>query len=176
MKKYIVILGLVSANAFALSATQINSLHSYVLTDSTSQACITAGDDGCLYNRLNSQSSFIVWKTRLNEQDIYNSSGFNFTLVDGLTAGKRDEWINFIFKNGSCDPSKANIRAGFTDVWSGTAAKVAVNDAILELSKRAATVAESVLATGTGTTNSPGLLTFEGNISFQDLPRIKENN
>jgi hypothetical protein len=97
-------------------------------------------------------------------------------LVDGLTAGKRDSWTNFIFKSGSCDPSKSNIRAGFLDVWSGSAQKTAVYNTILELSKRFATNAESVLATGTGSNNIPGSLTFEGKISFQDIPRIKENN
>lgn len=172
MKKFLFTL-LVSVQAFALDQAQITSLHNFAITDSIASACITAGDDGCLVNYFNSESAFVVWKTQLNEVDIINSDAFNFTLVDGLTAGKRDEWSNFIFKNGYCNPSKANIRAGFTDVWSGTAAKNAVNTAILELSKRNATIAESVLAAGAGSNAVPGLLTFEGSVSFQDAVKIR---
>lgn len=172
MKKFLLIL-LVSTQAFALDQVQITTLHDFAVADTTASACITAGDDGCLVNYLNSESAFVVWKTQLNETDVINSDGFNFTQVDGLTAGKRDEWSNFIFKNGYCNPSKANIRAGFADVWSGTAAKNAVNAAILELSKRNATVAESVLATGTGSNAVPGLLTFEGPVNFQDAVKIR---
>ena len=175
MKKYL-LLALMTFNAAAFDAAQTNALHNYVVADPVSQACIAAGDDGCLYNRLNADSTFVVWKTVLRDQDIYNAEGFNFTLVDGLTAGKRELWTNFIFKSGTCNPSKLNIRAGFLDVWSGSAPKTAVYNAILELSKRFATNAESVLATGTGSNAVPGSLTFEGKVSFQDIPRIKENN
>jgi hypothetical protein len=176
MKKYIALLLLTtSMSVAALDIGQINALNTYATTDTESQACIAAGDDGCLYNRLNAASTFTVWRTRVEEQNIYQDSGFNFSLVDGLTAGKRDEW-NLLFKTNSANPSRANIRAGFLDIWSGTAAKSAVNAVILELSKRFATNAESVLATGTGSNASPGLLTFEGTISFQDVARIRLNN
>lgn len=174
MKKLLLAILLTSSTTvFALDQTQITTLHDFAIADPTASACITAGDDGCLVNYLNSESFFVVWKTQLNETDIINSDGFNFTLVDGLTTGKRDEWSNFIFKNGYCNPSKVNIRAGIADVWSGTAAKNAVQAVILELSKRNATIAESVLATGTGSNAVPGLLTFEGSVSFQDAVKIR---
>lgn len=172
MKKFLLAV-LVSTQAFALDQTQITTLHDFAAADTTASACITTGDDGCLVNYLNSESAFVVWRTQLNEQEIIENDGFNPSLVDGLTAGKRDEWTNFIFKFGHCNPSRQRIRDAFADVWSGTAAKNAVNAAILELSKRNATVAESALATGTGSNAAPGMLTFEGSVSFQDAVKIR---
>jgi hypothetical protein len=62
-------------NAAAFDTVQTNALHNYIMADPVSQACITAGDDGCLYNRLNADSLFVVWKTTLRDQDIYNNEG-----------------------------------------------------------------------------------------------------
>jgi len=106
------------------------------------------------YNRT-SVPDFIVWKTNLSAMDVYADPGFNFTLVDGLTQGKRDEWISFILHEGFCDPSKPNIRSGISDVWSGSAPKLAVQAAIIALSKRPASRIEKLFATGTGTILDP---------------------
>lgn len=161
-----------SANAMALSQTQKDTLRPVILAEPSIAACVASDNDTCVSEWLNSISTYVGWKTRLTEQEIIEDPGFNFTLVDGLTAGKRDEWSNFIFKGGFCDPSKSNIRAGFVDVWSGTAAKNAVQAIILELSKRLASQAEKALAVGTGTGLTPGIFTFEGMVSINDVAQI----
>lgn len=174
MKKLIPILLFISISfsAFALDATQATTLRTVALAEPSIAQAIANGDDSSVSDWFNTASTFIVWKTTLQEVDVLQTDGFNFSLVDGLTAGKRDEWTLFLFREGKCNPSKANIRAGFLDIWSGTAAKTAVYNAIIELSKRSATNAEKALATGTGTTGAPGLLTFEGSISVNDVSAI----
>lgn len=155
-----------------LDTTQKQALQAAALAEPSISAYIAAGNDIAVAEWFNAESDYVVWKTSLQEQDIYNDDGFNFTLVDGLSAGRRDEWSNFIFKSGSCNPSKPNIRAGFADVWNGTAARNAVLATVLALSKRNATNAEKALAAGAGTSNDPGLLTFEGAISGNDVSSI----
>lgn len=155
-----------------LNAEQILALKTALLAEPEVQIYITNGDDTGVANWLNTTTTFIVWKTYLSEEEIIQNDTFNFTLVDGLTAGKRDEWSNFLFKTGSCNPSKGNIRAGFLDVWSGTAAKTAVYNGIIAISKRFATNAEKILALGAGTDAVPGLLSFEGNISGNAVSTI----
>ena len=173
MKKLLLIYLLsFSGIASAFTEPELASLQAAALAEPTIQACITAGDDGCVANWFNAPSEFIVWKTLLRDTDVYADPGFDFTLVDGLNVGKRDEWTNFLFKNGSCNPSKLNIRNGITDVWSGTAGKIAVQNAILSLSKRPANNVERALATGTGTTVSPGVMTFEGTVRVDEIHTI----
>lgn len=97
---------LFSTWCLALTTSQIQALHNFVNSDSTAQACVSTGNDGCLFEYLNSLSTFIVWRTRIQDAEIYAATGFDFTLVDGLSAGKRDEWKDFIFRSGYCDPSQ----------------------------------------------------------------------
>ena len=168
----LIVLLTLSGIASAFTDSELLLLREAAQAEPTIQPCITAGDDGCVANWFNSASTFIVWKTSLSDTDVYAETGFDFTLVDGLTVGKRDEWTNFIFKNGSCNPSKPNIRSGIADVWSGTAGKVAVQNVILALSKRPANNAERSLSTGTGTTVSPGVMTFEGTVRVDEIHTI----
>ena len=173
MKKlFIACLFSVSFSVSALTVEQKDLLRPVILAEPSIQTYLTNGQDGFVAAWLNSPSTFIVWRTELTEKEIIENDGFNFTLVDGLPAGKRDEWSNFLFRLGTCDPSKPNIRAAFIDVWSGTTAKNAVQSMIIELSKRFATQAEKVLATGAGTTQTPGQLTFDGDISETDVVEI----
>jgi hypothetical protein len=174
MKKFLFLVLFFSSSVSATTFTEPQRLLllAAAQAEPTIQTCLTAGDDGCVANWFNSVSTFIVWKNRQLEDEVYAQAGFDFTLVDGLTVGKRDEWSNFIFKQSFCNPSKANIRAGVVDVWSGTAAKNAVQAVILGLFKRSATQAEKALATGTGTTAIPGTLGFEGQIQVDDIAVI----
>lgn len=173
MKKLLFSLILVSTLASAeFTQPQKDLLNTAIRAEPSIATCVTEGNDGCMADWLNSTSTFVVWKTALQEVDVLQSDAFNFSLVDSLTAGKRDEWSNFLFREGKCNPSKANIRAGLLDIWSGTAAKTSVYNEIISLSKRNASQAEKVLATGTGTTATPEILTFEGSFNINELPSI----
>lgn len=124
---------------------------------------------------LNKEASpaFVVWRTSVPLDEI-TSNGFAWTLVDALSAGTARIW-EWMFDNASrsINPSKANIRQGIADVWSGTAAKLQVQASVLSHCKRNATRAEKILASGTGTTESPAVMGFEGALSYQDVEQAR---
>ena len=161
-----------SFSALAFTEEEKTLIRDVVNAEPSISSCVTAGDDGCVANWLNAVSTFVAWRSRVSDTEIYADEGFNFALVDGLSSGKRDEWKDFLFKSGFCNPSKSNIRAGIIDVWSGNAARVAVQDAIFALFKRNATNLEEILATGIGTDADPGILTFEGSIQVGQVGNI----
>ena len=59
-------------------------------------------------------------------------NGFDWVEVDNLTVGKARIW-EWLFDNATTtiNPSKANVRAGIAECWKGTAAKLAVQAAVL---------------------------------------------
>lgn len=118
---------------------------------------------------LNLPSTFVVWKRSVSQDEIMQN-GFNWTQVDNLTAGKARIW-EWLFQNPmrSINPSKANVRAGIVECWSGTSERNAVQAVVLGHCKRVAAVAERYFATGTGTDATPGNLVFEGTVSIDDI-------
>jgi len=171
MKYIILILALLfSIDSFGLTLTtaQKTTLRNDALAQPSLQTCIANIDDTCVANYYNSNSTVVVWKSSELESDIYNEPGFNWTLIDGLTQGKRDEW-NMLFKQGSYNPSQVNKRNAVIDIWSGTAAKLLVQTAILNVSQRFATNLEALFATGNGTNTSPSTMSVEGTITPAEI-------
>lgn len=118
--------------------------------------------------------SFWVWRSSVSQDEIMQN-GFDWVRVDNLGVGKARIW-EWLFWNESraFNPSKANVRAGIAEVWKGTAADNAVRFAVFGHCQRLATRAERLFATGAGTTTDtngvgPGLMVFEGSLSYQDV-------
>lgn len=111
--------------------------------------------------------AYIVWRSSVTDQEIMQN-GFDWARVDNLSVGKARVW-DWMFRFGSIDPSKANVRAGIEAVWVGTAADLAVRAAVYSHCKRNATVAEKLLASGTGSDASPAVAGFTGLISANDV-------
>jgi hypothetical protein len=112
------------------------------------------------YN-LTASPQFVVWRTNVPVAEIVNN-GFTWTAVDTLTVGKARIW-EWMKESGFINPSKANVRQGLNDAFASTQPN------ITPTLKRDATRAEALLATGTGTTGSPGTMTFEGSLSYSDV-------
>lgn len=111
---------------------------------------------------------FIVWRTAVPVDEIM-SNGFVWTAVDGLTAGKARIW-EWMAGLGVINPSKTNIRQGLVDCFgAGSAMATGITPHL----KRKATRAEALLATGVGSDATPGTLTFEGTLSYQDVERAR---
>jgi hypothetical protein len=70
------------------------------------------------------------------------------------------------------NPSLIDVRQMFDDIFSG-AGGTNTRANLLALWKRLATRGEKIFATGTGSDPSPGTLTFEGNISYQDVEQAR---
>lgn len=110
--------------------------------------------------------AYIVWRTNVAIDEIMRN-GMDWARVDNLSVGKARIW-EWMTKLGTINAAKANIRAGIDAAWVGMAADLAVRAAIYVHCKRAATVAEKLFATGTGSDASPATMTFEGTITPQD--------
>lgn len=156
-----------------LNDAQLISLRAECFSDPTTAAFFDSpGNASGLRAYLNGETEFIVWRTLVNQDEIM-LNGFDWVRVDNLSVGKSRIW-EWMFDNEakSINPSKTNIRAGIDEVWKGTAADLAVRAAVYTHCKRAATDAEQKLATGTGSSEDPGLMSFEGEISDLDAARL----
>ena len=122
---------------------------------------------------LEASPAFVVWRTSVPQDEI-TQNGFTWTEVDNLSVGKARiwEWL-FLNESRSMNPSKANVRAGIVECWSGTAGKVAVQASVFSHCKRNATRAEKALATGTGTDATPAKMDYEGALSYQDIEQAR---
>lgn len=119
-----------------------------------------------------SNPAFTVWKSSVTRREILQN-GFDWTRLDNLSVGKARVWSDIFagvddHGESTLNPSKLNVRTGIESVWVGTAADLAVRAAVFAHCKRTATVAEKVLAIGTGSDAVPATMTFEGEINLQD--------
>ncbi len=110
---------------------------------------------------------FIVWKTSVSIDEIMRN-GMDWARVDNLSVGKARIW-DWLGRLGTFDASRPNVRAGIDATWVGTTADLAVRAQVYTHCKRPATRAERILATGTGSNATPGTMTFEGDITYQDV-------
>lgn len=131
----------------------------------------TEGSTGQMAQWLNQPSTKIVWRTNVSQDEIMQN-GFDWVRVDNLSVGKARIW-EWLFDNqqATINPSKPNVRAGIDEVWKGTAADLAVREAVYVHCKRPATRAEALFAVGTGTTLAPATMGWEGQITDYDVVR-----
>ena len=128
---------------------------------------------GLMTEFMNSPSTFIVWKTSVPKNEV--GKAFQSTALAAITSGNNEKLANFAAWNEVVDPSRADQRGFFNDVFS-VAAGASTRASLDALWRRPATRAERVFATGTGTTAAPGTLVFEGTISEYDVVRAVNDN
>jgi hypothetical protein len=150
-----------------MNTQQLQTLKTAILADQ--ELAAIGRNDTEMARVLNLPTAFVVWRTQVNQDEIMQN-GFDWVRVDNLSIGKARIW-EWLFDNDqrSINPSKANVRAGIDEAWKGTAADLAVRAAVYVHCKRPATRAEQILGSGTGTDATPGLLTFEGSVSINDI-------
>lgn len=129
------------------------------------------GSTGQMAQWFNQPSTKIVWRTNVSQDEIMQN-GFDWVRVDNLSVGKARIW-EWLFDNqqATINPSKPNVRAGIDEVWKGTTADLAVRASVYVHCKRPATRAESLFATGVGTTVDPATVGWEGQITDYDVVR-----
>lgn len=114
---------------------------------------------------------FFVWRSAVPQDEIM-LNGFDWTRVDNLSVGKARIW-EWLFLDGSINPSKPNIRAGIDATWVGTQADLTVRASVYQHCQRVASRAEKLFASGTGTSVSNGIgpatMSLEGALSYQDV-------
>jgi hypothetical protein len=134
-----------------------------------------------LYNS-NAAPDFWVWRTRVTRDELLTSIGpdgttFAWTGTGYITRaqGERDAFNAIFTSDAALNPSLANVRQAFADIFSGNTAPAPANRTHLSaVSRRKATRLEKLFATGTGSTASPATMAFEGAVSYQDISRARE--
>lgn len=125
---------------------------------------------------------FWVWRTHVDRNEFTNSTsvdGTTFTWVGNgfitRSAGEQTAWSELFNSTHSVNPSLPNVRQAFADIFSGSGNAAANRTHMLAVARRKTTRLEKLLATGTGSTASPGLLTFEGSVSYSDIELARQS-
>lgn len=114
--------------------------------------------------------NFTVWKTDISRNDV--GKAFVASTLSAITAGNNDKLNNFAAWNETVNPSRADQRQFFEDVFS-VSAGAPTRAALQVLWRRLATRAEQLYATGTGSDASPATLTVEGDITPRDVEEAR---
>lgn len=161
----------------ALTDAQIATFKTAILaeTDPTLVSLRTAGATGAMADWYNAASTFIVWKTRVTEQEITSLTSdegttWSWPLFIGLTVQKQNGWARMFNGTYSINAALAQVRSGLGEIFNAPG-ESAQRTHMLAMGKRPATRGEKIFATGTGTTATPGTLVFEGRIGEYDIVR-----
>ena len=151
-----------------LSTPQAQSLKSLAQADATANSYILNGNDTALAEWFNTPTAYVVWRTSMTPDQSRAAIVEGAIQLDNLTAGKRDSLLYLV--QGSLDVSQAGVRQALDDLC-GT--QNTLKAALQAAMKRVATRAEAALASGTGTSQSPGAMDWEGYVSYSDLTLIR---
>lgn len=151
-----------------LNTAQLSILKASALADPSAAALIASADDIALASWFNEATSHIVWRSVLSPEMARAAIIEGATQLDALTVGKRDSL--FWLCSGNLNPSSVSVRAAIDDLC-GT--QNMLKSALQAAQKRSSTRAEKALASGTGTTASPAVLSYEGLISYGEASTIR---
>lgn len=174
-----------------LTAAQYLTLKTDILSPANAAALgafITAIDDQSIANFYNQMSvpDFWVWRTSVAQSEYtgevsVDGTSWSWTSYIGRSQGERDGWRELFTETGtalggsrSVNPSRANVRQGVADIFSG-AGGAAQRTHLLAISRRKSSRVETLFATGTGSTASPATMSYEGMIDNVDVARALRN-
>ena len=120
------------------------------------------------YN-LPAQPDFWVWKTALQEQEVYEATApdgttWNWATYKGQSVQDRDSWTR-MFNPGVVNPALKQTRDGWLAIFGGQGASQAQVNYLLAFSRRLASRTEKLYANtaqGAGSTAAPATMVFEG--------------
>lgn len=163
-----------------LTQSQLQTIKNEILADPVLNAYPNTADGNFAIAaalNLTAVPAWWVWRQHVSKADFVQGASidgtvFNWTGTGFITrsAGERDAWREMFNGEGFANPSLANVRQAFLDIFSGAIEPAPSNRTHLRaVARRTASRVEKILATGTGSTSAPGTMTFEGAISFQDV-------
>lgn len=123
--------------------------------------------------KLQASPDFYVWRSEVSRTEVYNFTSpegttWNWTTYKNQGATEQNAWTQ-MFMGDRADFSKPNLRAGIAAIFAGSAQANAQRDHCLSMGKRLAKRGERVLASGTGSLASPATMSFEGNLTADDV-------
>lgn len=161
----------------SLTTAQQAALKAYVEADPTLSQFPHTGDGAyALADALKADASpdFIVWRTSVREQEFTDDTSsegttWSWPAFIARSVGEQAGW-NAMFRNGSINAAKANVRQGFVDIFSGAQNSAPAQRAhCAAIAKRKANRLEKLFATGAGSTASPATMVVEGSVSYAEL-------
>ena len=162
----------------ALTAAQRTTLAAHIRanTDPAVVAALSTRNDTKMQELYNAPSSFIVWKKSIPTSDV--GVTVNYIAVEAMTDANRTRITTFYAMNPVSFAPRSDIRSFWANTFSGALGGEGQNtrDALEALWRRQAKLAERVFVTGTGTTLAPGDLTWEGDVSVEDIGRALNDN
>lgn len=152
---------------------QTLAAHIRANTDPAIVAAMPLRNDSIIAEWYNADSTFVVWRSILTPEQARNAimGGDGLAQLDNLTIGKRDSLL-WAF-SGNTNPANSTQRTAIENLC-GT--QNSLKAAILEAQKRFATKCEQIFASGTGTSQKPGILGWEGVLSTNDVSYALNNN
>jgi hypothetical protein len=154
----------------ALTTAQLTALAADIAADGALNT-LPQNSDGAFavaaaYN-LEAAGPYIVWKTDVSTDEVRQS--VVWTEYIGFTDQAERDAFALMTQNGIVNAGDVNVRQGFLDIFGG-AEKAVTRANLTAISKRNATRAEALFVSeGDGTTGTPGVMTFEGNLSYRDV-------
>lgn len=121
---------------------------------------------------------FWVWRTNVSKAEIVQKTSIDGTTFNWVgngfitrSVGELTAWQEMFNGSQAINPSLANVRTAFSDIFSGTGNAAANRTHLLTVARRKATVAEKLFAAGTGTTASPAVMGVgaEGEVTGDDV-------
>lgn len=168
-----------------LTPSQLTALKNDIDADpSLSSLANTPDNNQAIATVYNAEASpaFHVYRTRVMESEYTDSNGvdvangnatttWSWTVFINRSVGEREAWSR-MFQRTFVNPSAANVRQAFADIFSGAGGATQRNH-LAVLSLRKATRAEKLFATGTGSFASPATMGFEGALTYQDVTQAR---
>lgn len=160
----------------SLSQSQLASLKADIIADAVLNAIPNTPDGAfqiaAAYN-LTASPDFWVWRTFIAQHELVSVTSpdgttWSWTIYIARSQGERDGWREMFADTGGINAALPNVRQGLNDIFSGGTG-AAQRTHLLAMGRRKSTRAEKLFATGTGSTASPATMTFEGNLTFQDI-------
>lgn len=161
-----------------LTTVQKATLKTFIQSDSALNTLYVDGNLDGLAAGLNATASpaFTVWRTSVEKKEVVQGTsreGTSFIWAGngfiGRTAGELECWNQLFNSTLTMNPSLANVRQAFLDVFSGTGNAALNRTHLAAVAKRDASVIEKLFATGTGSLAAPATMVIEGPIGYQEL-------
>lgn len=159
----------------ALTPAQKLTLKADILATPEALAIYTDGNLVALadfYNAL-ANPAYWVWRTNVTRADLYHSTSvdgttWNWTTYKNQAVAEQNAWVQ-MFMGDEADFSRPNLRAGVAAIFSGSTQANAQRDHCLTIGRRTANRIEKLFATGLGTSVSPSVMDFQGDLSPSDV-------
>ena len=150
-----------------MTPEQLAILKAYILADSVLSTKISGEgtDFSCVADTMNAiRPTFFVWRKSVSPQELRAAAMIGAAQLDGLTQSKRDSLLWVIGE--AIDFTVATNRTAIDDLCGS---QQVLKAALQAVQREPCTLAQSLLATGTGTIASPAILTFAGVVSVSEI-------